>query len=82
MNVVPSMGTVGDAYDNAMAESFFGTLQLELLDRRRWQTREELAQAIFEWIEAFYNPHRRHSSIGYLSPIEYENRHTPIGAVA
>lgn len=77
-----SMGTVGDALDNAMAESFFGTLQLELLDRRRWQTRAELAQAIFEWIEAFYNPQRRHSSIGYLSPIEYENRHTSIGAVA
>jgi putative transposase len=77
-----SMGTVGDALDNAMAESFFGTLQLELLDRRRWQTRGELAQAIFEYIEAFYNPRRRHSAIGYHSPIEYETRLSPTGAVA
>lgn len=77
-----SMGTVGDALDNAMAESFFGTLQLELLDRRRWNTRKELAQAIFEWIEAWYNPQRRHSSIEYMSPIEYETRHTPTKAVA
>lgn len=77
-----SMGTVGDALDNAMAESFFGTLQLELLDRRQWETRAELAQAIFEYIEVFYNPRRRHSSIGYYSPIDYETRHTPAGAVA
>jgi putative transposase len=67
-----SMGTVGDALDNAMAESFFATLQLELLDRRDWQTRKELAQAIFEYIEAFYNPERRHTSINYLSPLAYE----------
>ena len=77
-----SMGTVGDALDNALAESFFGTLQLELLDRRNWATRRQLAQAIFEYIEAFYNPERRHSSIDYHSPIEYERRHTPIEAVA
>ena len=76
------MGTVGDALDNAMVESFFGTLQLELLDRRRWTSRKELAQAIFEYIEAWYNPQRRHSSIEYMSPIEYENRHTPAKAVA
>ncbi len=67
-----SMGTVGDALDNAMAESFFGTLQLELLDRRTWQTRRELAQAIFEYIEAFYNPERRHTSINNMSPATYE----------
>ena len=67
-----SMGRVGSAYDNAMMESFFSTLQRELLDRRRWQTRKELASAIFEWIEAWYNPHRRHTSIGYLSPVAYE----------
>jgi putative transposase len=67
-----SMGSVGDAYDNAVAESFFGTLQLELLDRRQWSSRNELAAAIFEWIECFYNPTRRHSSIGMLSPIDYE----------
>jgi len=77
-----SMGTVGDALDNAMAESFFGTLQLELLDRRTWTTRRELAQAIFEYIEAFYNPERRHSGIDYRSPIDYEHRHTTIEAVA
>ncbi|MGH3452377.1 MAG: IS3 family transposase, partial [Haloechinothrix sp.] len=67
-----SMGTVGDAYDNAVAESFFGTLQLELLDRHDWQSRDQLAGAIFEWIECFYNPTRRHSSIGMLSPVDYE----------
>lgn len=77
-----SMGTVGDALDNAMAESFFGTLQLELLDRKTWKTRAELAQGIFEYIEGFYNPRRRHSSLGYHSPIDYETRHTPVGAVA
>jgi putative transposase len=76
------MGTVGDALDDAMAESFFGTLQLELLDRRTWVTRRELAQAIFEYIEAFYNSERRHSGIDYRSPIDYEHRHTPIEEVA
>jgi putative transposase len=70
-----SMGTVGDAYDNAVAESFFATLQLELLDRHDWSTRQELAAAIFEWIECFYNPQRRHSSVGMLSPIDYETAH-------
>jgi putative transposase len=57
-------------------ESFFGSLQIELLDRRTWTTRAELANAIFEWIEAFYNPIRRHSALGYLSPIDYERVHT------
>ncbi len=65
-----------------MAESFFATLQLELLDRRRWETRHQLAQAIFEYIEAFYNPERRHSALNYLSPIDYEQRHRRIEAVA
>ena len=73
---------MGDALDNAMAESFFATLQLELLDRRRWETRHELAQAIFEYIEAFYNTQRRHSGLNYLTPIEYEYRRAPIEAVA
>ncbi len=67
-----SMGSVGDAYDNSLAESFFGTLQLELLDRHPWRSRRELALAIFEWIEAWYNPRRRHSSIGDLAPVEHE----------
>ena len=66
------MGRVGTAADNAMMESFFGTLQLELLDRRRWDARRQLASAVFEWIEAWYNPRRRHTSIGDLSPVEYE----------
>ena len=75
LGVRPSMGSVGDAYDNAMAESFFATLECELLDRTRFETRHEAEQAVFEWIEGWYNPHRRHSSIGYLSPIEFERRH-------
>ncbi len=71
-----SMGRVGSAYDNAMMESFFSTLQRELLDRRSWPTRKELASAIFEWIEAWYNPRRRHTSIDDLSPVEYERLYT------
>jgi transposase InsO family protein len=74
--ILGSMGRVGSAYDNAMMESFFSTLQRELLDRRRWQTRGELASAIFEWIEAWYNPHRRHTSIGNLSPVDHERLYT------
>ena len=65
-----------------MVESFFGTLQVELLDQARWDSRQELALAIFEWIEAWYNPRRRHSSIGDLSPIDYEARLTPAAAAA
>lgn len=72
-----SMGSIGDALDNAVAESFFASLQCELLDRRSWATRAELARAMFEWIEAFYNPTRRHSTLGYLSPIDYENTAAP-----
>jgi putative transposase len=74
MGVMPSMGSVGDAYDNAMAESFFATLERELLNRRRFKTQTEARLAVFEWIEGWYNPHRRHSSLGYLSPINYERR--------
>jgi putative transposase len=66
-----SMGTVGDALDNAVAESFFATLQTELLDRARWTTRTQLAQAIFEFIEVFYNQQRRHSTIGMVAPVTY-----------
>ena len=72
--VRPSMGSVGDAYDNAMCESFFATLECELLDRRRFRSQAEARMAVFEFIEGFYNPTRRHSSIGYLSPIEYERQ--------
>ncbi|HZD22832.1 MAG TPA: IS3 family transposase [Acidimicrobiia bacterium] len=65
-----------------MAESFFGTLQLELLDRKTWTSLRELAQAIFEYIEAFYNPERRHTKINNLSPIEYETYHATLTEVA
>jgi putative transposase len=72
--VRPSMGSVGDAYDNAMCESFFATLECELLARRRFKTQAEARMALFEFIEGFYNRRRRHSSIGYLSPIDYERQ--------
>ena len=72
MGVMPSVGSVGDAYDNAMAESFFATLECELLNRRCFHTQVEAKLAIFEWIEGWYNPHRRHSSIGYRSPVTFE----------
>lgn len=78
--VRPSMGSVGDAYDNAMAESFFATLECELLDRRRFKTHAEARSAIFEFIEGFYNPRRRHSSLGYLSPATFETRALDPGA--
>jgi putative transposase len=73
--VRPSMGSVGDCYDNAMAESFFATLECELLNRRLLRTQAEGRMAVFEFIEGWYNSHRRHSSIGYLSPNEFERRH-------
>lgn len=73
--VMPSMGSVGDAYDNAMAESFFATLERELLGRRRFKSQAEAKMAVFEWIEGWYNPHRRHSARGYRSPVKYEQAH-------
>lgn len=71
----PSMGHVGDAYDNAMCESFFATLECELIDRRRFRTQAEARLAIFQFIEGWYNPRRRHSSLNYLSPMKYELKH-------
>jgi len=71
-DVRPSMGSVGDAYDNAMCESFFATLECELLDRRKFKTKAEARMAIFQFIEGWYNPGRRHSALGYKSPINYE----------
>ena len=71
-----SIGTVGDAFDNAVVESFWGRMQTELLNTRRWKTRVELSSAIFDWIEAFYNRTRRHSSLGMLAPITYEKLHS------
>jgi putative transposase len=67
-----SMGSIGDCFDNSVAESFFGTLQLELLDEHHWTTRDHLSNAIFDWIETWYNPRRRHSYCNMLSPIDYE----------
>jgi putative transposase len=75
MGVRPSMGTVGDAYDNAMAESFFATLECELLDRCRFKTILEAETAVFSFIEGWYNPRRLHSSLGYVPPIEFEQRY-------
>jgi putative transposase len=72
--VRPSMGSIGDAYDNAMCESFFATLECELLDRHRFTTQAEARMAVFEFIEGFYNVRRRHSSIGYLSPVDFERQ--------
>ena len=71
--IAVSMGSRGDAYDNAVAESFFATLKKELIHGRSWPTRRELIGEVFEYIEAFYNPIRRHSTLGYLSPVEFEN---------
>ena len=70
--VVASMGSVGDCHDNAMAESFFATLECELLDRHRFATQAEARRAIFESIEGWYHPHRRHSRLGYRSPVHFE----------
>lgn len=72
--VRPSTGSVGDAYDNAMCESFFATLECELIDRHRFRSHTEARMAVFHFIEGFYNPTRRHSTLGYLSPLEYERR--------
>jgi putative transposase len=69
-----SMGSVGDCYDNATAESFFATLECELVDRSRWRTRAEARMAVFDFIEGSYNPRRRHSALASLSPAEYERR--------
>jgi putative transposase len=70
-----SMGTVGDCYDNAPMESFWGSMQIELLNRKKWRTKIELSIAIAEWIEHFYNPERLHSSLGYRPPVEFEALH-------
>ena len=69
------MGSTGDRFDDAMAESFFASLETELIDRSSWQTRADARLAVFDYIEAFYNPQRRHSALGYLSPAEFERRY-------
>jgi putative transposase len=79
--IAVSMGSRGDAYDNAVAETFFATIKKELVNRRSWQSRLELQSAVFEYIEAFYNRRRRHSTLGMLSPTDYERlRHSPLGS--
>jgi putative transposase len=70
-----SVGCPGTCWDNAVAESFFATLKTELLHRQRWATRQQARTAIFEYIEAFYNRRRRHSTLGYLSPADFEDRY-------
>jgi transposase InsO family protein len=78
--LLPSMGSVGDCYDNAMIEAFWSRMQVELLDRQRWRTRVELANAIFEYLEMFHNRQRRHSALGMLRPVEFKARHEPTAA--
>ena len=78
MGVRPSMGSRGDAYDNAMAESFFASLECELLDRRCFKSKTEARLAVFTWIEGWYNPRRRHSALGYLSPLNFEEKNQTI----
>ncbi len=75
--IAASVGAPGTAYDNALAESFFASLETELIDRSSWATHSEARAAVFDWIERFYNPVRRHSSLGQLSPAEYERRYGP-----
>ena len=77
-----SMGTIGDCFDNAVIESFWARMQVELLNRRRWRTRVELATAIFEYLEIFHNRQRRHSALGMLTPIEYGKLHPTTQSVA
>jgi putative transposase len=80
--ITVSMGSVGDCYDNALVESFFATLECELIARSRWRTRSEARMAVFDYIEGFYNPRRRHSALAYLSPAEYERRQSSQTAAA
>jgi putative transposase len=72
--VQPSVGSVGAAYDNALCESFFATLECEFLHRHRFATQAAARLAVFDYIEGWYNPRRRHSALGYLSPIAFERR--------
>ena len=76
------MGSVGDCYDNAVCETFHATLKKERIYRQSWPTRAEARAAIFEYIEGWYNPRRRHSTLGYLSPIEFERRHVELAQLA
>ena len=74
-DVRPSMGSIGDRFDNAMCESFFATLECELLAKHRFHSQAQAMPVVFEFIEGWYNTQRRHSALGYISPIEFERRH-------
>ena len=74
------MGSIGDCFDNAVIESFWSRMQVELLDPKRWRTRVELANAIFEYLEIFHNRQRRHSALGMITPVEFEVVHQPVTA--
>lgn len=76
------MGRVASSVDNALIESFWSTMQRELLDRSSWTSKSELSSAMFEWIEGFYNPIRRHTALGNLSPVEFERLHIPAATAA
>jgi putative transposase len=80
--IAASMGAPGTAYDNALAESFFASLETELIDRAVWTTRRQARLAVFDWIERFYNRTRIHSALGYLSPVEFERRYRSETSVA
>ena len=82
LGLTPSMGSRGDAFDNAVIESWHASLQTELLDRQHWRARDELKTAVFHYIETFYNRRRLHSRLGYLSPSEYARRYAQRQAVA
>jgi putative transposase len=81
LGIRPSMGSVGDAYDNAVTESFFATLECELLQQQPFPTILQARMAVFSWIEGWYNPHRRHSTLDYRSPIDYERSLTATPAI-
>ena len=80
--LIPSMGSIGDGYDNAPMESFWGRMQTELLNTKSWSTRADLAAAIFNYIEIFHNRQRRHSALGYRTPVKYENLQPQATSVA
>ena len=80
--LLASMGSIGDCFDNAVAEAFWARMQVELLNRKKWRTRVELANVIFEYFEIFHNRQRRHSSLGMRTPIEYEMLHQTRQSVA
>ena len=80
--VRPSMGSTGDCYDNALCESFFATLECERLDRRNYRTQAEARMSVFQYIEGWYNLHRRHSALGYLSPMNFEKTSSDVALAA